>query len=114
MLKIISALATAGVVIATTTGAAGAMPRVSAAVAMMAGPAPVVDVGLGYKCKGPYVWQKYVPKRHPNYEKRYYNPFLGPPCRIGIYHGHGRGVVGTRVGDPLYRPHAPYWVWRRR
>lgn len=97
--------ATTATVLTALSGAAHALPRID--MTRVAEPTAVLEVGLGYKCKGPYIWQRYVPKRHPNYEQRYYDPFVGPPCRIGIYLGHGRGIVGTRVGDPLYRPYRP-------
>lgn len=55
----------------------------------------------------PLRWHHMTVGTSPDFSPRYYDPFLGPPCRVGRYFGRGRGLLGKAADDERHFSHRP-------
>jgi len=76
-----------------------------ASAALLTGWSGVADAHGCRRCGGDrdYVWHRYTVSGKQDYSRRYYNPFVGPPCRVGIYYGRGRGLIGIPADEWHFR-----------
>lgn len=52
-------------------------------------------------------WHRVTVGTWPDFSQRYYDPLLGPPCRVGRYFVRGCGLLGKAADDERHFSHRP-------